>query len=724
MHDDIKEIEEEILGLMKRKKYRPLNSAKLSSMVARRGYSSDLVVDVLTELESSGAIVRTDDGRLALPRQVNRYVGRLAANPDGYGFVQTVEQDIYVSGDNLSGAIHNDKVMVSLTRRSGGRRRQGAVIKILERANKDIVGVFKRTREGFRVVPLDRRIFYSFIVSPKQKKNINENDIISARILDWPRNVRSCGTVSVSKVLGSESDPTIAIDVIISEHGLRTEFPKEVLAETENISAKVEDKDIKGRKDCRKEFTVTIDGLDAKDFDDAVSVTQLRDGFVLKVHIADVSKYVSIYSELDLEAKSRGFSVYLPDRVLPMLPEKLSNQICSLNPKVDRLTLTAEMRIDEQGKTRKFDVYESIICSNARLTYGEVDEAIEKDQYSNSEVRKLIEQLLKLSELLEKKRAEQGSLDFETVEPKIVLGPENEPIDVRLGERTPATKIIEECMIAANESMARTMYRKKISMIYRIHDAPDEEQMKDIARLLKELEIPVKILSSESEFGKHQESIQKIIQYVHERPEENLINNLLLRAMKQARYSPIKHFHFGLAAKHYTHFTSPIRRYPDLIVHRLVKHFLTERSSEFSEEEIVDLEKQLGEICDHCSIAEREADSAEREATEALLCRLIQKSVGDVLEGVITGVTDFGIFVQLPSTVEGLIRARDMKSDFFRHEPEHYRLKGEKTGQAYKLGDKVLVRIISVNVMEQRVGLMLEEDVKKNGPKRPEKKRR
>lgn len=711
MGDDIKKIEEEVLALMKRKKYRPLSSAKLSKVVARRGYSLDLIVDVLSELESLGAIVRINDGRLALPRQVNRYVGRVAANSGGYGFVQTVEQDIYVSGPNLNGAMHNDKVMVSLTRRSGGRRREGTVIKILDRANKDIVGVFKGTRQGFRIMPLDRRSFYSFIVPPKHRRNAIEDDIVSAKILDWPKNVRSCGIAKVSKVLGSESDPTIAIDVIVNEHGFRTQFPEKVLAETESISTKIEDRDIKGRKDCREEFTVTIDGLDAKDFDDAVSITQTRDGFVLKVHIADVSRYVSIHSQLDLEAKNRGFSVYLPDRVLPMLPEKLSNQICSLNPKVDRLTLTAEMKIDKQGKTRKFDVYESVIRSNARLTYEEVDEAIEKDQCSDSKVKKLIEQLLELSELLEKKRIERGSIEFETIEPKIILGSENEPVDVRLRKRTPATKIIEECMIAANESVAGTMYKKKISMIYRIHDTPDEEQIKEIARLLSELEIPVKVSSSASEFGKHQKSIQRIIRHVHGRPAETLINNLLLRAMKQARYSPVVHSHYGLAAKHYTHFTSPIRRYPDLIVHRLVKHFLTERPSEFREEEIMDLEKQLGGICDHCSVAEREADSAEREATDALLCRLLQKSVGDVFEGVITGIAEFGIFVQLPNTAEGLIRVRDMKRDFFRYESEHYRLKGERTGCTYKLGEKVQVRIISVNVLEQRVELMLEEDV-------------
>ncbi len=709
MGDEIKEIEEEVLTFMKRKKFRPLSSAKLSKAVARRGYSLDLVVDVLSELETIGAIVPISDGRLALPRQVNRYVGRLAANCGGYGFVQTVEEDIYVSGENLSGAMHNDKVMVSITRRSRGRRRQGTVIKILDRANKDIVGVLKRTRQGFHVMPLDRRIFYFFIVPPKHRGNAIEDDIISAKILDWPKNVRSCGTVKICKVLGSESNPTIAIDVIINEHGFGTQFPQKVLAETENISTKIEDKDMKGRKDCREEFTVTIDGLDAKDFDDAVSITQTRDSFVLKVHIADVSKYVSIHSQLDLEAKNRGFSVYLPDRVLPMLPEKLSNQICSINPKVDRLTVTAEMKIDKQGKTKKLRVYESIVRSNARLTDEKVDEAIEKDQYSNSKVKKLVEQLLELSELLEKKRIERGSIEFETVEPKIVLGPGNEPIDVRLRKRTPATKIIEECMIAANESVARTMYRRKISMVYRT----DEEQMKEIARLLSELEVSIKISSSVSEFGKHQKSIQKIIQHVHDTPAETLINNLLLRAMKQARYSPITHFHYGLAAKHYTHFTSPIRRYPDLIVHRLVKHFLIERPSEFGEEEIMDMEKQLGGICDHCSIAEREAESAEREATDALLCRLLQKSVGDVFEGVITGITNFGIFVQLPNTVEGLIRVRDMKSDFFRYEPEHYRLKGEKTGCTYKLGKKVVVRIISVNVLEQRIELMLEEDVLK-----------
>jgi ribonuclease R len=711
MCDDIKKIEEEVLTLMRRKNYRPLSSQKLSALVMRQGHSPELAVDVLNKLESLGVIVRTKDGRLALPRQVNRYVGRLAANPDRYGFVQTVYEDIYVSGQNLNGAMHNDQVMVSLTRRGGGRRREGTVIKILGRANENIIGVIKQDRQGFFVMPLDRRIFYSFIIPRKLRGKAIENDIVKAKILDWPKDMWSCGTAEVVDVLGSESDPTIAVEVIISEHGLKSEFPKEVIAESERISTEVEE--MGDRKDLRKEFTVTIDGLDAKDFDDAVSITKMRNGFLLKVHIADVSKYVSIHSLLDLEAKDRGFSVYLPDRVLPMLPERLSNLICSLNPKVDRLTVTVEMKIDGQGKIKRFDVHESVIQSNARLTYEEVDKAIEEGQYPDSEVKNLIEQLLELSEILEKKRFEQGSINFETVEPKIILGPENEPVDVKLRERTPATKIIEECMIVANESIARAMHRANIPMIYRIHDIPDEEQMKEIARLLNELEIPLKILSSEGEFGRHQKSIQKIIQYVHGRPEGSLINNLLLRAMKQARYSPISHSHYGLAVKHYTHFTSPIRRYPDLVVHRLVKNFLIKRYDEFGEEEIMELEKQLGEICDHCSVSEREADSAEREATDALLCRLLLRSVGDVFEGAITGVTDFGIFVQLPNSAEGLIRVKDMKSDFFRYEPEHYRLKGEKTGCVYRLGEKVIVRIISVNVLEQRIELMLEEDVER-----------
>ena len=713
MHDYMKEAESEILTLMKRRNYRPLRPKKLSGIVVHQGYPPDLIDDVLSELEESGMIVRTGDGRLALPHQVNRYIGRLSANPDGYGFVQTVEEDIYVNGPNLNGAMHNDEVMIRLTKRRGGRRREGTVIKILERANEKIVGVFRHGTRGFQITPLNRRIFYSFVVPPKYRGDAVENDIVSAKILEWPENVGSWGTAEVTTILGSENNPAIAVEVIISEHALRTHFSQEVMAQTGNIPIEVEEQDVKGRKDLREEFTVTIDGLDAKDFDDAISITGMPNGFLLKVHIADVSRYVPIRSPLDLEAKKRGFSVYLPDRVLPMLPERLSNQTCSLNPRVDRLSVTAEMRINEQGEIRRFDVYESVIRSNVRLTYEEVDKAIETGKYPNPEVKGLIELLLKLSDLLEKKRIERGSLNFETVEPKIIFGPEKEPIDVKIRKRTPATSIIEECMIVTNEAIAAAMHRKRSAMIYRIHDTPDEEQMKEIAGLLDELHIPEKVLSAEGEFGKHQRSLQKIIRYVHGRPEENLINNLLLRAMKQARYSPALHFHYGLASRHYTHFTSPIRRYPDLIVHRLVKSFLIKKASEFSEEEIMAMERELGEICDHCSVAEREGDSAEREATDALLCRLLLKSVGDVFEGVITGVTDFGIFVQLPNTAEGLIRARDMKRDFFRYEPEHHRLKGMKTGYTYKLGERVVVRVISVNVLEQRIDLMLEEDAKR-----------
>jgi len=686
-----------IINLMRDKRYRPLTLFGLAEASEEQDFA--LVQKILNQFEDEGKVVRTKKDKYDLPERLNLFTGRLRTNRRGYGFILADEHEIFVSRTDMNGALNNDKVMVHLLgRRFKDGNIEGKIVKVLKRANHAIVGKFVVKGKTGYVFPSDKKIFCKIVIPPKSTLGAKTGQLVVCEIDRWPMN-KMPARGRIVEVLGDASDSNIEIEAIIREHNLPLDFSSDANKECELISDTVSADKIFGRKDYRDIFTVTIDGLDAKDFDDAISISKDKKGnFNLIVHIADVSHYVDLDTALDAEARQRGNSVYLVDRVIPMLPEKLSNGICSLNPQVERLSFSVEMSIDSSGEVKNFEIAESVIRSDARLTYEEVDEQIKNGAFEDKKVEKLIGDLRELSDILEAKRLKRGSLNFETIEPKVLLDGNSKPLDIIVRKRTVATELIEEAMILTNEVVAGFMYHQEAPMVYRIHDEPDYEVLMQLAELLKELSYPLK--------GKinHPKNLQKILAFAHERPEKLLINSLLLRSMKQAKYYPECIPHFGLASPCYTHFTSPIRRYSDLVVHHLVKTILKSR---FKEKKVDRLATELYGICEHISISEREAEDAERESVNVKICELMKEQIGEVFMGTITGVTEFGFFVQLDNSAEGLVHVKFLNDDFYVYDAEHFLLRGERLGKIYRLGEKVMVKLTKVDMGERRMDFMV-----------------
>ncbi len=653
----------------------------------------------MEELEREAKIVRTKKGKYARLQAANLALGIFKTNRRGYGFVLTEGADVYISKDDMNGALNNDKVLVSLAaHRYREGNIEGRVVRVIERANPKIVGSVSIKKKTAYVIPSDKRLFLTVIIDPKSELKLSDGQIVLVKIERWPdKNMVAKG--HVIEVIGQAGDAGIEIETIIREHNLSTSFDDATLNEAAAASEELLEAEASKRRDYSEVFTVTIDGDDAKDFDDAISIKRLDDDrFELIVHIADVSHYVKEGSHLDQEAKRRGTSVYLVDRVLPMLPPKLSNDICSLNPNLLRLTFSVKMIVDGRGEVNDFEIFESFIKSDRRLTYQGVDGALSGAGFDDHEVESLIRSMVELSDILEKKRLERGSLNFETVEPKVILDDDLKPIRVEIRERTKATKLIEEAMILANETVASYMHHLSHPMIYRVHDEPDYDLLLQLRELLKELNYSVKGRINQPK------NLQKIIDFASRRDEKLLINSLLLRAMKQAKYHPNRSPHFGLASEAYTHFTSPIRRYCDLVVHRLVKEALSGR---IVEGDPMDLSLTLTETAEHISITEREAEDAERESVSVKLCELLSERIGEIFLGTITGVTDFGIFVQLANTAEGLIHVKRMRDDFYVFDHDRFLLRGERSGKIYRLGEKLMVELLSVDIASRRIDFLV-----------------
>ncbi|MDI6892206.1 MAG: ribonuclease R [Actinomycetota bacterium] len=693
-------VQNRILKLMRRRAYHPLTVGELSELLEDARISRKELESAIQMLERQGRVVRTRIDRYGLPEHMNLIVGHLQTNRKGYGFVRSEGGDVFIRAYDMNGAMHGDKVVVRLSQRLRRRgAREGEVVRILERAQERIVGRFEKRGKVSYVVPADKRIFYDLLISPGLTSGASRGDIVVARIDQYPDKRR--GPMGrIVEILGDESVVGVEIEVVIREHDLPTAFPPAVIEECADIPDKVHSSELTGRKDYRSEFTVTIDGLDAKDFDDAVSAGKDdRGNFLLKVHIADVSRYVSLDSVLGEEAAERGFSAYLVDRVIPMLPPKLSNEICSLNSGVDRLSFSVEMAIDPAGVVKDFTLVEGVINSDARLTYEGVDELFVGGDFESEKLRNCLVTLRELSDILELRRVKRGSINFETIEPKVILDERLKPVEVMIREETPATKLIEEAMILTNEVVAGFMHQRRAPMIYRAHERPDPEALLQIGELIKELGYPLKGIKTAPS-----RTLQNIIAFAHNRPERLLINYLMLRAMKQARYAARCLPHFGLASRCYTHFTSPIRRYPDLVIHHLVKSVL---KKEMSRPDILDLAERLEDVCEHCSVKEREIAGAERESVELKLCELMKDHIGDAFWGIISGVASYGLFIELPNSAEGLVHVSSMSDDYYHFESEHFLLRGERTGKTFRLGQKVLVKVVNVVVGERRMDFEL-----------------
>ena len=681
-----------------------------------------------------GQIVRYKGSRYSIPASpsISRakrdaapsVTGTLSAHPDGYGFVipdTEGETDIYINPRSMTNAMDGDRVTVQILAIKANGRREGVITQILERAHRQVVGRFERGRAasggfGF-VIPQDHKIHHDVYIAPQQALDARDGDLVVAELVTYPTPQRN-PTGKITRVLGVAGDPGIDTGMIIEEFSLPRAFPEECLIAAQDLPQRVDASMIRERRDLRTLKTVTIDGERAKDFDDAVSIERIvhstttalgKARFRLWVHIADVAHYVDWGSILDLEARKRGNSVYFPDKVIPMFPERLSNGICSLNPHEDRLTLTAEMLFDAHGSRVDYQIYESVIRSDDRMTYTHVKEILLGDSVGlQKRYAPLLEDfnaMQDLCELLRRRRMERGSIDFDLPEPEIILDLQGQTTQILKEERNIAHRIIEEFMLAANETVAEHLTALKIPMIYRIHEEPDAAKMMDLNALLEGFGLYLRGIAKVKP-----KSLQEILNHVMGRPEEKLINTVLLRSMKQARYSSTHAGHFGLATECYTHFTSPIRRYPDLVIHRLLK----ESASDGFHRHRAQVQKKgfpvaiLSEIARHSSERERIAMEAERKVVDIKKARYMADKIGQVYSGHISGVVPFGFFVELVEIfVEGLVPISSVTDDQYLYREAQHSLVGVRSRRTYRLGDSVRVRVGKVDILRHRIDLSL-----------------
>ena len=641
--------------------------------------------------------------RSAQARRGGFVVGRITMTRRGYGFVSAPEGDYFIAARDVAGAMHGDTVAIRPDTKRGREGRSGAVTRVVERANTTVVGRYDRHGAIGIVTPADRRIHHDVFIGAAVAGDAKSGDIVVARLVGYPSRTQAAQG-AIEEIIGREGDPGIEIEITIREHGLRTEFPATVAEEASHLKI-----DVAGalsrepdRRDIRDRYTFTIDPVDARDFDDAISIDHTEDGRVLLgVHIADVSHYVPWDSSIDNEARLRATSVYLVDRVLPMLPEALSNGICSLNPGEARVAFSVDLVLSKDGAVEETSFYPSVIKSDRRCNYDEVDRWLSgTEPFPDSDAERAVREFARVAKRIGERRVARGGLDFETVEAKVKLAEDGTPLEVVLRERTVATNMIEEAMIAANEAVARHMRDAKAPMVYRIHENPDPDALDQISLVLKEFDYPIKDIH-----GASPQTFQRIIAFAHGRREKYLINSLLVRSLERARYVDFLSPHFGLASDAYCHFTSPIRRYPDLIVHRLLKAQL--RGQLEKDPNASRMVPELAWLAEHSSQMEREAAMAEMDSVRFKLCQLMADHIGEVFDGIVTGVANYGLFVQLANTAEGLVHSDAMPGEHYRYEATKHMLVGDKRGDSYRLGQAVSVRIANVSPGDARIDLEL-----------------
>ncbi|MEK7314202.1 MAG: ribonuclease R [Deltaproteobacteria bacterium] len=707
-----------LMEFLKTRAGKPLSFKELAVALGVARADNDAFKRAIRELLADGEIVKIRGDRYGLPSKMNLVTGVISCHQDGYGFVcPDIEgADVYVGRGKMKGAMHNDKVVVRVEGVKPGGKREGSIIRIVARANKTLVGKFRASRgkgAPASVSPSDEKITTNIMIPEGQSLGAKEGDIVDVEITGWPyRDEPAVG--KILEVLGKADDPDVEIEVIAKKYRLPRRFPPEVALEAKNVPSEVLPSEMKGREDLRGRTVVTIDGETAKDFDDAVSIERTaHHGYKLFVSIADVSHYVTEGANLDKEAYQRGTSVYFPDRCIPMLPENISNGIASLNPNVERLTMTAEIEFDENGAPLRTSFYESVIKSAERLTYTNVKKVLKKEDPSVSERYAHIEEDLKTMEELAlklfKRRMEQGSIDFDLPEPQIIIDIEGRPIDIVKSERNVAHRIIEEFMLSANRAVAEFFSSAKYPFVYRIHETPDAESVAEFKEFAAGLGLRLEEKTSPKSF-------QRLLAAAADTPYEKLINHVLLRTMRQAVYSDKNLGHFGLAFEDYTHFTSPIRRYPDLVVHRLLKKALRKEYTPSVRERVA---ASLPEITSHASARERNAMEAEREIVDLKKVQFMKDKAGEVLPGIVSGVTSFGFFVELKDYfVEGLVHVTSLKDDYYVFTEKKHMLVGEKTKRKFQVGMEVTVKIVKVDIEKRRLDMELPLDGKNKRDKR------
>ncbi|MEW6726680.1 MAG: ribonuclease R [Bacillota bacterium] len=697
---------QEIINYMMNEAYRPMTEGELQSVFGIAPAESRRFKRLLREMEADGSLYVTRASRYGVPQRMNLVVGRLQGHPRGYGFVLPDipgTPDVFVGAGSLNGAMHNDRVVVRVfTGRDG--RREGDVVKILRRANERVVGTFTRRNNLGYVTCDEARIPYDVIIPRGRYHGAKTGDKVVAMITQWP-GAKRLPEGKVVEVLGKKDDPNVDMLALARRYNLPEAFPGKVLGEADAIPESIADEDLRGRRDLRLWPIVTIDGEDAKDLDDAVSIEALSNGrFRLGVHIADVSYYVREGMALDAEAARRGTSFYLPGTVIPMLPPRLSNGICSLNPRVDRLTMSVVMEIDRDGEVTGYEIFPSVIQTMERMTYTNVRKILRgEDREVVNRYAGLADRFRAMEELaliLRERRLKKGAIDFNIPEAKALLDEGGRPLDIVRVERSIAEQIIEEFMLITNETVATYLHEKGAPMVYRVHEKPQTEKLEALQEFLRTLGYGIK------GFPKvHPGAIQDLLDEVKGKKEERLINAVTLRSMRQARYATERLGHFGLASENYCHFTSPIRRYPDLLVHRILREVLAKgrldgkRTGQFRE--------RLPELAQHASDQERLAVDAEREAMEIKKVMFMQDKVGETFEGIISGVTAFGIFVELENTVEGLVNMTNLTDDFYTYDAKGYRLIGQRTGRILRLGDAVRVKLLRSSVDDRQIDFTL-----------------
>ena len=697
-----------LLDFVSNKEYQPMRAKDIAMLLQiPKGKRSELF-QVLDELEAEGKII-CKKGKYEKVRKIATVKtgspelseGTFIAHPKGFGFVELEDQeeDLYIPQDDTMGAFHKDRVQVKVKEERTGQRREGTIVQILGHGITEVVGTFEKSKNYGFVIPDNQKIQQDIFIPREHTLGANDGDKVVAKITSYGgKNKNPEGRVQ--EVLGAQGAPGIDVLSIARAYELPMDFPVKVANQADRVPDHVIEGDFQGRMDLRNWTVVTIDGEDAKDLDDGISLTKDGNIYHLGVHIADVSNYVQGGSALDREALRRGNSVYLVDRVIPMLPHTLSNGICSLNEGEDRLALSCLMKINEKGEIVDHEIVESVIRVDRRMTYTAVKRILEDGDEEQCRIYRdfvpMFQQMQTLSALLRAKRHRRGAVDFDFPETKVVLDETGCPVALKAYERNTATKLIEDFMLAANETMAEDFFWREIPFVYRIHEAPDEEKIRKLAVFLHNFGYTMHVGTNEI----HPKEIQKLLARVEGKPEEPMIARLALRSMKQAKYTPENEGHFGLATAYYTHFTSPIRRYPDLQIHRIIKETLRGR---MNEERICHYQSILEEVTKHASETERRAEEAERETVKLKKVQYMKDKIGEEYEGVISGITKWGMYVELPNTIEGLVHVANMTDDHYEYIEDRYEMQGIHTGKTYRLGQTILVRVIGADELQRTI---------------------